>query len=202
MRYDGSADGEKAGGGAAKSKSSRPHAVVGDHLATIHKELFHSPQFARFINALTSIGVSKLRGSVRRFRAGLDYTVAHYGILTTIPRLDATLCFVDGDDDEKEALWEDGDVGGFECYIVAEDDANTVEAAEVYKISDSEGNSNTGKKGNGYREEEESLLSVSAKSNVLNLVLRDEKVMKFVKYVSAFAPGSRFDIAAEYEIMP
>lgn len=220
--------GVEGGGGGAVSvkskhslKSSRPHKVAGDYLANIHSVLFHSPQFARFINALTSIGVSKVRGDVRRFRAGLDYTVAHYGILTTIPRLDATLCFVDcgdddGDDDDndKEALWDDGDVGGFECYIVAEDDANTAEAAEVYKISDSNsnsnssneivggGNSNTGKKGNGYREEEESLLSVSAKSNVLNLVLRDEKVMKFVKYVSAFAPGSRFDISAEYEIIP
>ena len=29
----------------------------------------------------------------RRFRPGLDYTVAHYGILTTNAVLDATLCY-------------------------------------------------------------------------------------------------------------
>ncbi len=169
---------------------------------------------------MTSIGVSKVKGQVRRFRAGLDFTVAHYGILTTIPRLDATLCFVDDEAEESEELWEDGDVGGFECYIVAEEDANNVEAAEVYKITDNDSNNNNSNNNNGsnssgsssnkgssrpdrkgYREEEESLLSVSPKSNVLNLVYRDEKVMKFVKYVSAFAPGSRVDVAAEYEII-
>lgn len=45
-----------------------------------------------------------------------------------------------------------------------------------------------------------SLLSVSACNNTLNLVMRDEGVMRFVKYVSASAPGSRWDIAVEYEI--
>ena len=58
----------------------------------------------------------------------------------------------------------------------------------------------------GGEEEEEdnstSLLSVSACNNTLNLVMRDEGVMRFVKYVSAAAPGSRWDIAVEYEIAP
>lgn len=45
-----------------------------------------------------------------------------------------------------------------------------------------------------------SLLSVSACNNTLSLVMRDEGVMRFVKYVSAAAPGSRWDVAVEYEI--
>ena len=32
------------------------------------------------------------------------------------------------------------------------------------------------------------------------MVLRDEQVMRFVKYVSAAAPGSRLDICGEYEV--
>jgi len=31
-------------------------------------------------------------------------------------------------------------------------------------------------------------------------VLRDERVMKFVKYVSASAEGSRWDVCGEYEV--
>ena len=43
------------------------------------------------------------KDEVRRFRAGLDYTVAHYGAMTKVPRLDATLCFVD------EAVGDEGE---------------------------------------------------------------------------------------------
>ena len=35
------------------------------------------------------MGLEGQRGEVRRFRPGLDYTVAHYGILTKDPQLDA-----------------------------------------------------------------------------------------------------------------
>ena len=75
------------------------------------------------------------KDEVRRFRAGLDYTVAHYGAMTKVPRLDATLCFVDEcigeeeeeagkekkarmeqeDEDEEErddTPWHDGESGG------------------------------------------------------------------------------------------
>jgi Oxoglutarate and iron-dependent oxygenase degradation C-term len=46
-----------------------------------------------------------------------------------------------------------------------------------------------------------SLLSVSASFNALSLVLRDDaNVLSFIKYVSSAAPGSRYDIAAEYVV--
>jgi prolyl 3-hydroxylase /prolyl 3,4-dihydroxylase len=76
-------------------------------------------------------------------------------------------------------------IGAFECYIVA-DASDTAEAAEVYRSDN--------------QEEEESLLSVSPGNNILSLVMRDQQVMRFVKYVSASAPGSRWDIAVEYEL--
>ena len=37
-------------------------------------------------------------------------------------------------------------------------------------------------------------------ANTLNLVMRDEGTMKFVKYVSHAAPSSRWDVAAVYEV--
>lgn len=42
------------------------------------------------------------------------------------------------------------------------------------------------------------MLNVGAAHNCLSLVLRDEGLMRFVKYVSGAAPGSRLDVAMEY----
>jgi|ERR1700722_4824931 len=49
-------------------------------------------------------------------------------------------------------------------------------------------------------DDEGTLLTVQPSFNRLLLVLRDERVMHFVKYVSAAAEGSRWDICAEFEI--
>lgn len=46
----------------------------------------------------------------------------------------------------------------------------------------------------------DTLLTVQPGFNRLLLVLRDERVMRFVKYVSAAAEGSRWDICGEYEV--
>jgi prolyl 3-hydroxylase /prolyl 3,4-dihydroxylase len=71
------------------------------------------------------------------------------------------------------------------------------------------GNGNTGgSHGNGDVDTEDSdeedddatLLTVQPGFNRLLLVLRDEGVMRFVKYVSAAAEGSRWDVCGEFEI--
>ena len=49
-------------------------------------------------------------------------------------------------------------------------------------------------------DEDGTLLTVQPGFNRLLLVLRDEGVMRFVKYVSAAAEGSRWDICGEFEI--
>ncbi|CAM9184190.1 unnamed protein product [Laminaria digitata] len=47
-----------------------------------------------------------------------------------------------------------------------------------------------------------SLVSVSAASNALSLVLRDDAgIASFVKYLSSAAPGSRFDVMGEYLVV-
>ncbi|GMI15643.1 hypothetical protein TrLO_g15186 [Triparma laevis f. longispina] len=93
--------------------------------------------YARFLLCCTSLDeLVGYRGKVRRFRPGLDYTVAHYGIFTTKSVLDGTLVFVPGDgkqvtydEDTGDLLgsgfdeqWSSGEVGGFECYIAADED--------------------------------------------------------------------------------
>ncbi|UZJ53110.1 hypothetical protein CBS101457_002430 [Exobasidium rhododendri] len=48
-------------------------------------------------------------------------------------------------------------------------------------------------------EEDGVLLNLTPTFNTLSLVLRDEKVMRFVKYLSASSGGSRWDVCAEFE---
>jgi hypothetical protein len=165
------------------------------------------------------------RGRIRRFRPGRDYTVAHYGLLTERAVLDATLCFVketdhptlnhktdNGTVETEEAppcefseameLWQSGECGGFECYIEADDDD---EEDEKEENDDNEAKGNNHKKAGPADEynpdDDTELLNVSASNNTLSLVYRDPGTMRFIKYVSATAPSSRYDIAMEYDFL-
>jgi len=182
--------------GTPNQKSEDP----GSLLLYLKQTLLESPAFGRLLQSFTSLPRHiGYRGRVRRFRPGFDYTVAHYGILTKSCVLDATLCFVKGagnqcqyDSDTEEligtdddAMWDSGDFGGFEVYIAADDGdkGSTKEAEDEYNDED-----------------DTELLSVSASFNSLSLVYRDPGTMRFVKYVGSGAPGSRWDIAIEYEM--
>lgn len=68
---------------------------------------------------------------VRRFRPGLDYTVATAGGMGEAVQLEATLCFVDSEGEASEGAWGSDDVGGFQCYIAADEEATA--AAETYR---------------------------------------------------------------------
>lgn len=125
-------------------------------------------------------------------------------------------------------MWDSGEVGGFECYVEAEgfDDDKDVEEqdAAVYEqrviaseardrgegSSSAGGGGGAGNEEDGNDDDDESdsegseaggtLLSVQGRCNCLSVVLRDEGVMRFVKFVSAAAPGSRWDVAAEFQV--
>ncbi|KAG1656705.1 hypothetical protein FOA52_006489 [Chlamydomonas sp. UWO 241] len=239
LRYDGPP--------ASTSESESP----GELLAQVRDQLFASGAFARLLRKFTTLGMVAQRSEVRRFRPGLDYTVAHYGILTKDPRLDVVLAFVDNrlSDEEaakekallaaeaaaeaetadkaaaaegeeagastsgaarkgkgkkgasgsgasgasgsgnrplldgaKVAAWETGEVGGFEAYLLAEEDEDGAGPEDTYRTA---------------ADDESGVLNVSAEPNSLNLVLRDEGLMKFLKYVSYAAPSSRWDVAME-----
>ncbi|PNW79265.1 hypothetical protein CHLRE_09g408464v5 [Chlamydomonas reinhardtii] len=157
---------------------------AGALLERVRRQLLCTPAFARLLKAFTSITMLGQAGETRRFRPGMDYTVAHYGILTTDPRLDVVLTFVDDATDEAASAWQAGEVGGFEAYLLAEEEAHEGGAEEVYRVNADA--------------EESGVLNVNAAANTLNLVLRDEGLMRFVKYVSFAAPGSRWDVAMEF----
>ena len=158
--------------------------ITGSLLHHLKTQVLESEPFARFLKRITSLdkpaGIRS--GKIRRFRPGLDYTVAHYGLLVDKPVLDATICFVYDDNGDKDA-WESGDVGGFECYIEADDDDAQKGPADEYNEDD-----------------DTELLSVSASNNTLSLVYRDPGTMRFVKYIGYSAPSSRYDISIEYEV--
>lgn len=168
-------------------QNARDDNESGRVLQALRDDLFKSSHaFRHLLYLITSFRPVVERGAVRRFRPGLDYTLA-----TSTPApdpttgdvfdgvLDATLCFVANGDD----VWASDEVGGFECYMVPDDDNE--DPAQYRAAADVA----------------DGTLSVSAGCNVLNLVLRPTGVMKFVKYVSASAPGSRWDVAWEYRVV-
>jgi Rps23 Pro-64 3,4-dihydroxylase Tpa1-like proline 4-hydroxylase len=172
----------------------------GSLLKYLKEAVMHSIEFGKLLKSFTNLGMPLgYRGKVRRFRPGLDYTIAHYGILTKKAVLDATLCFVSGKGDQSvgdehdhddDIIWQSDDKGGFECYIAVDDDIDDNTTEGKNKEAEDE-----------YNEEDDTkLLSVSASNNTLSLVYRDPGTMRFVKYLGIGAPSSRWDLSIEYEV--
>lgn len=160
-------------------------AISGSQLAALNNLLrstarvLRSAAFGRLLQALTGCDCVSVRGAVRRFCPGLGYTCASPRGLTFAPRLDVTLCFV-----SESELWESGDVGGFQTYLPTAAVEDNAEEAATYEAED----------------DGDELLQVTPKANTLNLVLHRPGTYKFVKYVSASAPSSRWDLAYEFEL--
>lgn len=171
---------------AGDDKCARHGAVTLHYLSHTleHAALAHPP------TQMTTLRPCSGRGEVRRFRRGMDYTVAHHGVLAAAPCLDAVLCMLGSSSETGVAAWEGGEVGGYEAYMLADDEGEgggaAAATAEVYRSP-----------GDAAGEAESGVLNISPASNCLSLVLRDEEteLLKFVKYVSASAPGSRWDVS-------
>lgn len=148
---------------------------MGELLKEVYDDVIGTRPFCNLIRRFTTLTMLGCQGEIRRFRPGLDYTVAHYGGLTKDPRLDVVLCFVN----DKSYDWGDGECGGFEAYLLADEEEDG--PAEVYRQ---------------VQDDDTGVLNVSPQFNSLNIVLRDEGLMRFVKYLSSSAPGSRWDISA------
>jgi len=186
LRYQGAA-------AAVEGEEAAPGAM----LKGLLEGVLQSPAFGRLLKQITGVEIQGVRGQCRRFRAGLDYTVAHYGTMVQKARLNVVLSMVDDKEDaegveraagkkisveDKLGLWASGEVGAYECYVEAEQDTGA-EASDVYRQNEDDG----------------PLVQTLARSNTLSIVLLDQGVMRFVKYVHGTAPGSRWDIAADYE---
>jgi len=214
-----------------------------DMIRSLQNELFPSPAFRSWLAIVTRLMPMQHAVEARRFRPGLDYTLATSE--DTEARLDVVLGLTppirepasSSDDDTsksrggsmrpqrrgKEANrgWATAEWGGWECYMAPhneeddpaiyrsstqrkkkEDGAVTKDGHAGPSPPQSSGSNSHGEAEDTEMSEEEdsTLLTVQAGYNRLLLVLRDERVMRFVKYISAAAEGSRWDVCGEYEV--
>jgi hypothetical protein len=152
-------------------------------------DLLASPSFRYLLAALTSLVPLSHAIEARRFRPGLDYTLAR-GEIDDSVRLDLALGLTvpsttptaGGEDD-----WESGQVGGWDIWLAGETDSD-------------EATYGAGGGGRGDDEDDGPLLTLPPDFNRLHLVLRDPGVLRFVKYVSSRAPAARWDVSGEWEI--
>ncbi|KAF8132300.1 Oxoglutarate/iron-dependent oxygenase, C-terminal degradation domain-containing protein, partial [Boletus edulis] len=115
------------------------------------------------------------------------------------------------EDEDKPTGWQAGEWG--ECYMAPhdeEDDPAVYRSRSSKKAQVKEGpessRASTSNNVDDTDEDEEdededgTLLTWQPHFNCLLLVLRDEGMLRFVKYVSAAALGSRWDICSEFEV--
>lgn len=167
-----------------------------------------SRQFRHWLQIATGCTVESSDVMARRFRRGLDYTLAtgHEGKARLELNIGITPTTGWGDDADEEDEEEEPqaktngkgkgkakaveeppkeaeEVGGHEVYMAGEDDAD--EDAAVYKSSGDDDNI---------------LFFQAAAWNKMVIVLRDSGTLKFVKYVSKNAKGDRWDLSAAYDV--
>ncbi|KAK7696005.1 hypothetical protein QCA50_000645 [Cerrena zonata] len=199
------------------------HPLPDGILRSLQEDLFPSPAFRAWLANVSQLLPLRYSAEARRFRPGLDYTLAtseeKEARLDVVLGLTPQVGGVDGDSgrmnpDAEPVGWETGEWGGWECYMAPhdeEDDPAVYRSGSSKKASNgTNGKAGSSKDTNGDQhmsdEEDEAedddgtLLTVQPGFNRLLLVLRDEGVMRFVKYVSAAAQGSRWDICGEYEV--
>ncbi|KAJ3755253.1 nuclear protein [Lentinula raphanica] len=202
------------------------HPNPSEILRKLQDELFSSQAFRAWLSIVSRLLPLRHFVEARRFRPGLDYTLATSE--ESEARLDVVLGLTPEVKEEVDNSrrgepvasaprgWSAAEWGGWECYMAPhnEEDDPAVYRAGTYKKSDvlAHGNKKTTDTNgaNGQLEDESmevdddeedsTLLTVQPGFNRLLLVLRDERVMRFVKYVSAAAEGSRWDVCAEFEV--
>lgn len=177
-------------------------------------QLFKSKELRTWLRIVARLNPTSSRVLVRRFRPALDFTLATG--LNSKKKQGG-----DGDEDDEESLqlleatlaltptkgWEDGELGGYELYMgVEEDDKDANLDPAVYRSKASGDSQVSADGGDSYgksvagEEDDSVLLTTQASWNVLSLVVRDEGILKFVKYVSGNAPGSRWDVSTEWNV--
>lgn len=155
--------------------------------------MMRSTAFRKFLALVTGLIVIKDQVLVRRFRPGHDFILATKlepsqveNVLDGI--LEATLNLTPSEG------WESGEFGGYELCMATENEPEVVstedqplngDEAAIYKNDDNN---------------ESVLYESQACWNKFSLILRDTSVLKFVKYVSFGANGSRWDINGAWDL--
>ena len=109
----------------------------------------------------------------------------------------------------KPAADADVTIGGYEMYMAGEeenDDAGSDHGVDIPSTHTGAGKRREKadpaiyRSGGGEGEDEGVLFSMPACWNTLSIVLRDQGVLKFVKYVSKSAKGDRWDVVAAWRV--
>lgn len=152
-------------------------------------EFFKSIAFRKWLVVATSLIVTSDQVLIRRFRPGHDFILAtptdkelaRNDELNVL--LEATLNLTPSAINPKN--WESGEYGGYElCMSTNTNQDDEEDDPAIYKSGD---NSSV-------------LYTSQCKWNSLTLMLRDPSVLKFVKYVSINAKGSRWDISCQWNV--
>lgn len=152
-----------------------------------------SAAFRKWIVQVTGLIPTSDQLLARKFRPGQDFILAtttdkklaREGELNVL--LEATLGLTPTAVNKKN--WESGEFGGYEvCMALNTDSDGEFEDDDpaIYKASDPSDDS--------------VLYTSQCKWNTLCLMLRDPSVLKFVKYVSINAKGSRWDITGQWNV--
>ncbi|KAL1853254.1 putative component of NuA3 histone acetyltransferase complex [Diaporthe australafricana] len=187
-------------------------------------EFLPSAQFRAWLSMATNCTIESSDLLARRFRRGLDYTLAtgHAGK----PRLELNLGFTPtsgwGDDDDEEAAEAEQKEkskqangsksksksktkgkGKSKDEVVAEEpeeeEPEEVGGHEVYMAGD-DGDEEDAAIYKSSADDDNILFFQAAAWNKLTIVLRDSGTLRFVKYVSRKAKGDRWDISATFDI--
>lgn len=152
-----------------------------------------SAAFRKWIVFVTGLIPTSDQLLARKFRPGHDFILAtttdkklaREGELNVL--LEATLGLTPTASTKKN--WESGELGGYEVCIALNTDSDGEfedDDPAIYKASDPSDDS--------------VLYTSQCKWNTLCLMLRDPSVLKFVKYVSIDAKGSRWDISGQWNV--
>lgn len=132
----------------------------------------------------------------RSFRPGTDYSIATAAaaVNSTLfnKELDCCYCLAKCDTTDAVDAWDCEDNGGFESYLEMDEEEKDDEKAAIYKDSSDSGAGGVGQEEEG-NEDNGPLLNISPSFNALSLVLREEGVLSFLKFISSEAPSKRMD---------
>ncbi|KAL6817074.1 Oxoglutarate and iron-dependent oxygenase degradation C-term domain-containing protein [Trichoderma sp. SZMC 28015] len=195
----------------SKSRKSAEESPISELL----DKLFPSRQFRNWLQVATGCTIESHDVMARRFRRGMDYTLAtgHEGK----PRLELNLGLTpttgwgdvaDDEEDEEAQAEKEAKTNGKnkkkgkgKAKAVEEPEKEVVEVGghEVYMAGDDDSNEDAAVyKSSG--DDDNILFFQAAAWNKMTLVLRDSGALKFVKYVSKKANGDRWDISGVFEV--
>lgn len=149
---------------------------------TALKRLFESSPFLRWLHLITTCIPTSQHIVPRRFRPGLDYTLATSND-SQLLELNLSLT--------PSLGWDDGELGGWDCYMASSEEDQSDPAIYKAPVLSKDGEA----------EDDSALLTIYPSWNRLELVLRDPQILTFTKYVSFKSPYSKWDIKAAYKIL-